>query len=234
MIEVTFLGTGSAMVTDRYNTCFLVKQGSHSLLVDCGGGHEILKQLEENKLSIKDIDAIFVSHSHVDHILGFPFLFREMITAQKKIKIICAYPVKEDIEGLLMMDIPEYLEKNKHLLDFQVIDEAQNYREFHFFKVDEQQYGFILEDDSKKIVFSGDAPLRDDVIENCDVLICAAFCSKLDNVSITGTHETIEEVLEIAEKKDIKKIVIIHTFTDLSRFSSEKIIIPREKDNIVI
>ena len=38
MIEVAFLGTGSAMVTGRYNSCFLIKQKDHSLLVDCGGG----------------------------------------------------------------------------------------------------------------------------------------------------------------------------------------------------
>lgn len=233
MGELVFLGTGSAMVTDRFNTCFLVKQNNLSLLVDCGGGHEILKQLKQNKLSIKDVDALFVSHSHIDHILGFPFLFREMITAQKTLKIICSSKVKKDIENLLMMDIPKYAEKNKHLLDFHIIDENRRYNQFQFFKVDEEQHGFILEEDGKTLVFSGDVPLSD-ATGNCDVLICEAFCSKYDNVPITGTHGPIEEVLEFAESKDIKKILITHTFTDLGRFSSEKVIVPNDGDKIVI
>ncbi len=233
MIELIFLGTGSAMVTDRFNTCFLVKQINHSLLVDCGGGHEILKQLKQNKLSIKSIDAIFVSHSHVDHILGLPFLFREMITAQKNLRIICSSKVKKDIENLLMMDIPRYAEKNKHLLDFQIIESDDRYMQFQFFKVDEEQYGFSLEENGKRLVFSGDVPLTDS-IGNCDVLICEAFCSKSDEVAITGRHGTIEEVFEFAKDKDIKKIVITHTFTDLSRFNSEKVIIPNDGDSIVV
>ena len=40
--KIIMLGTGSAMVTDCYNTCFLLKSENDCLLVDAGGGKEQL------------------------------------------------------------------------------------------------------------------------------------------------------------------------------------------------
>ena len=39
-MKATFLGTGCAMVLKRYNTCFLLEEGTSKLLVDAGGGSE--------------------------------------------------------------------------------------------------------------------------------------------------------------------------------------------------
>ncbi len=242
MIKLTFLGVGSAMVTDRYNTCFLVEKNNKTMLVDCGGGHEILKQFKENNITINHINAIFVSHSHIDHILGFPFLFRQMIIAQKKMKIICSSQVKQDLEMLIMVDIPKEMENNKRLLDFMIIDENKDYEEFGFFKVNETQHGFYLKEykenkeseESKRVIFFGDVPIKENLIENNDIIICEAFCSKDDDITITGNHNTIEEVLKTIEKKNVKKAIIIHSSTNLDIFSSEKIIIPKEKEIITI
>ena len=234
MLKLTFLGTGSAMVTKEYNTCFILSQDNYKLLVDCGGGHEILRQFKDNNLSIGEIDTIFITHSHADHILGFPFIFREMIWSQKRITIICSLQVKTDLEFLIRMDIPDQVEKNKHLLDFHIIDQHSSYKNLHFLKVDDRQHGFVLQDKEKKITFLGDAPLRGYMLRDCDIVICEAFCSKDDNVKITGKHQTIEEVLKLGEEKDIKKLIITHTFTDLRRFSSGKIIIPRKGDTIIV
>ncbi len=43
--KIIMLGTGSAMVTDCYNTCFLLKSGNDCLLVDAGGGNGFYPQL---------------------------------------------------------------------------------------------------------------------------------------------------------------------------------------------
>ena len=71
-MKVTFLGTGCAMVLKRYNTCFLMEEGDKKLLVDAGGGNEILVRLDKLGVKITDIGGMFVSHSHTDHILGTP------------------------------------------------------------------------------------------------------------------------------------------------------------------
>ena len=38
-MELIMLGTGNAMVTRCYNTCFVLRSGEQHLLVDGGGGN---------------------------------------------------------------------------------------------------------------------------------------------------------------------------------------------------
>ena len=80
-MKVTFLGTGCALVLKRYNTCFLMEEGDKKLLVDAGGGNEILVRLDKLGVKITDIGGMFVSHSHTDHILGTPWVIRAVGTA---------------------------------------------------------------------------------------------------------------------------------------------------------
>ena len=40
-MKLTMLGTGNALVTECYNTCFVVQNGKKHLLVDGGGGNSI-------------------------------------------------------------------------------------------------------------------------------------------------------------------------------------------------
>ena len=49
-MKLIMLGTGNAMVTRCYNTCFALQEGEDFLLVDAGGGNGILRQLQDAKL----------------------------------------------------------------------------------------------------------------------------------------------------------------------------------------
>ena len=42
-MKLTMLGTGMAMVTKCYNTCFALQQEGETFLIDGGGGNTILK-----------------------------------------------------------------------------------------------------------------------------------------------------------------------------------------------
>ena len=46
-MKLTMLGTGNAMVTECYNTCFILSQENQYFLVDGGGGNGLLKQLKK-------------------------------------------------------------------------------------------------------------------------------------------------------------------------------------------
>ena len=59
------LGTGNALCTRYYNTCFTLQDADDSLLlVDAGGGNRILTQLERAGLRIEDVHDIFVTQDH--------------------------------------------------------------------------------------------------------------------------------------------------------------------------
>ena len=80
-MKATFLGTGCAMVLKRYNTCFLLEQDTSKLLVDAGGGSEILIRLDKLGIPVTALGGMFVTHSHSDHILGTPWVIRAVATA---------------------------------------------------------------------------------------------------------------------------------------------------------
>lgn len=69
-VELIMLGTGHATVTRCYNTCFVLKIRESAFLVDGGGGNGILHQLEKAGISLTDLSGIFITHVHIDHILG--------------------------------------------------------------------------------------------------------------------------------------------------------------------
>ncbi len=69
MFRVTFLGTsGSTPTTSRGMPSIAIKYESELLLWDCGEGTQ--RQLMKYKVGYGSIDAIFITHNHLDHYLG--------------------------------------------------------------------------------------------------------------------------------------------------------------------
>lgn len=73
-IRVIVLGTGTPFVdADRFGAAVLVEAGGKKLLFDCGRGAVIrLKQVGVNP---DEIDGVFLTHLHSDHIVGLPDLW---------------------------------------------------------------------------------------------------------------------------------------------------------------
>ncbi|MDD6291426.1 MAG: MBL fold metallo-hydrolase, partial [Lachnospiraceae bacterium] len=55
MEELYVIGTGNAMVTRCYNTCYALRKGEEFFLVDCGGGNTIMKKLEDMQIPLAHI-----------------------------------------------------------------------------------------------------------------------------------------------------------------------------------
>ena len=54
-LEIIMLGTGHAMVTKCYNTCFAIRKGEEYFFVDAGGGNGIMQQLEKANIPYNNI-----------------------------------------------------------------------------------------------------------------------------------------------------------------------------------
>jgi ribonuclease BN (tRNA processing enzyme) len=67
-MRVTWNGTGSAWSPYYGNASAVVEAGGQRLLVDCG--HTVPGRLGQMGLSLQDIDLVFISHLHGDHIYG--------------------------------------------------------------------------------------------------------------------------------------------------------------------
>ena len=70
-LDVTLLGTGDPVPrVDRFGPSILVEAGPYRLLFDAGrGASQRMTQLE---ISLGDIDAVFITHFHSDHLSGLP------------------------------------------------------------------------------------------------------------------------------------------------------------------
>ena len=75
-MKITILGTGHGTAINCYNTCYTLENNNEYFLVDAGGGNGILKQLSDVNIEIEKIKAMFISHTHTDHIMGAVWIIR--------------------------------------------------------------------------------------------------------------------------------------------------------------
>jgi len=73
-LAVTFLGTGGSVPSARRSTAsVLVARGGERLLFDCGEGTQ--RQMQRS-LGLVQLDEIYLTHFHADHVLGLPGLLK--------------------------------------------------------------------------------------------------------------------------------------------------------------
>ncbi len=76
MEQLTALGTGYAVATKCYTTCFTVSAGQEHFMIDTGGGNGVLTNLEKAGIAVSQVHHIFLSHRHTDHVLGAVWMLR--------------------------------------------------------------------------------------------------------------------------------------------------------------
>src|SRR5215471_6341497 len=70
-MRVTLLGTGTPFPTiERFGSAILVEVAGKRFLFDCGRG--VVIRLTQSKVSPKDIDGLFRTHLHSDHVVAIP------------------------------------------------------------------------------------------------------------------------------------------------------------------
>ncbi len=73
-MKVTLLGTGTPFPNaERFGSAILVEGAGTKLLFDCGRG--VVIRLTQAGVSPKEIDALFLTDLHSDHVVGIPDLW---------------------------------------------------------------------------------------------------------------------------------------------------------------
>ena len=67
-MELYALGSGNAFTKKNWQSNFLIRQNGKYLLIDCGSYCSLA--LEEMGLTVTDLDAVYISHIHADHVGG--------------------------------------------------------------------------------------------------------------------------------------------------------------------
>lgn len=165
------LGTGNALVTKCYNTCYIFENENDYFMVDAGGGNTVLNQLEKVRINWKDVKHIFVTHKHIDHLLGMIWMIRlicQNMAAGKYEGEAYIYGHEEVIEMLetickmlLQSKQTKYINDRLHLVAVndgetkEIIGKKVTFFDIHSTKA--KQFGYMMElDENRKLTCCGD------------------------------------------------------------------------------
>ena len=224
---ITMLGTGSALATRCYNTCFtLHSSGGAVLMVDAGGGNGVLTQLEWAGMRCEDIKDIFVTHAHTDHLLGCIWMMRMALQFHHSLHVwshrkvldlltdICRQILpKKEADGIGGIVVMHELEDGER---FEVDDLHLQCFDIHSTK--ERQFGFTaLLPDGQRLCCLGDEPynpLCEQYAKGADWLMSEAFClyeGRERFQPYEKHHSTVLDAARLAERLGVKNLILYHT-----------------------
>ena len=232
-MKIIMLGTGNALVTECYNTCFIINEGSNSLLVDTGGGNLILRQLRHAGFTLNDIHNVFITHQHIDHLLGVIWIIR--ITAQLMNKdnyhgdlFIYSHDeviplIHELSQKLLLPYQAAFVGRRIHLI---TVNDGEQLpligQDFTFFDIHSErtkQFGFVMRYDSgnRKLVCYGDEPCHEDCEhygQDSDWLMHESFCLHSQAETFRPYekhHSTVKDACGLAQRLRVRNLILYHT-----------------------
>lgn len=231
-MNITMLGTGSALVTECYNTCFVLQENEEYFMVDGGGGSAILHQLKHAGIDWKEVRTIFVTHKHIDHITGIIWMIRMICQHMKQGEyegeaVIYAHDEVIDLlldlaRKLLPKKETDFIGKRLHLIavkngeSVEILNKRVTFFDIQSTKA--KQFGFCMElGDGERLTCCGDEPYNPcekKYAENSTWLLHEAFC--LDGQAdifhpYEKHHSTVKNACEFAEELHVKNLMLYHT-----------------------
>ena len=230
--QLIMLGTGNAVVTRCYNTCFILKDRGSMLLVDAGGGNGILQRLEKAGIRLGDIHDMFITHAHTDHILGAVWVTRVIMQEILKGKYSGTFNIYGHDKSIkVLTDIcrmtlhRKYSECIGKTVLMHEVHDGERFQAgafpmecFDVKSTKEKQFGFRTAlSDGQSLVCLGDEPFNEQnisYVENADWLMCEAFCLYEDRETFKPyekNHSTALDTGSTAERLHVRNLVLYHT-----------------------
>lgn len=229
-MKLTMLGTGNAAVTECYNTCFVLEDGGEYLMVDGGGGF-VVARLKAAGFRWQDMRRIFVTHKHVDHLLGVLWMIRMITQGMNRGSFdgeAWIYSHSEVIEilrnmafTLLSQKETRHIGERLHLVTLEDGEEftalSRRVQVFDIGSTKDRQFGFTMYCEESKLTCCGDEPYNpreEQYARNAAWLLHEAFCL-YDERDIFKPyqkhHSTVKDACELAESLGVRNLVLYHT-----------------------
>ena len=216
-MKLIVLGSGTCVPSlKRSAPAYYLEAEGRQILVDCGSG--TLLQLERIGKSYKDIDAVFITHTHPDHIadimpLIHALLATPLFTREKDLFLIGSKGFKKFYEKCIASVMGKPKTFSIQIIE---IEDKMDYPPFQILAAktvhSENSMAFRFEYRGKSLVITGDADYDQDIIElsnNADLLI--ADCSFTESMKGQG-HMTPKECGLVAKKAGARKLLLSHFY----------------------
>jgi ribonuclease BN (tRNA processing enzyme) len=225
-MHLQFVGCGDAFGSGgRFNTCFHLVGRDVNALIDCGA----TSLVSLNKLAINrnDIDVIFISHFHADHVGGLPFFILEanyVLKRERPLTIAGPPGLKARYAELMEVAFPGtktlQLRFPLMLRELEVGRRSEIGRArvtpFHVLHDDRcgPCLGFRFEVEGRVIAYSGDSEWTDTLIDighQADLFICEAYTRDKP----ISTHMTLSALERRLGQIRPKRLVLTHMSNDM-------------------
>jgi ribonuclease Z len=231
-MEAIIFGTGNAMVTKCFNTCFALRNGKEYFGVDAGGGNGILVQYEKANIDFKKMHHMFFTHGHTDHVIGAVWIVRKIATLMSTNKfdgrfdIYCHDEVANIIRTFTKMTLTKklfsYVDNGIFINEVKDGDTIEACgMKISFFDIAStkaKQFGFAaVLPDGQKFVCLGDEPYNprcEKYATGADWLLSEAFCLYDDREIFKPYekhHSTALDAGKLASQLGVKNLVLYHT-----------------------
>jgi len=217
-MKLIVLGSGTCVPSlTRSAPAYYLEAEARKILVDCGSG--TLLQLEKIHRSYKDIDAVFVTHPHPDHVAGIMPLIHALLATplfkrEKDLFLIGPKGFKKFYEKCVASIMGKPKTFSIQIIE---IEDKLDYPPFQIFTAgtvhSENSIAFRFEHRGKSVVITGDTDYDEGIIElsrDSDLLI--ADCSFPEFMKARG-HMTPRECGLVAQKAGVKKLLLSHLHT---------------------
>jgi ribonuclease BN (tRNA processing enzyme) len=225
-MRLQFVGSGDAFGSGgRFNTCLHLTGRRTNILIDCGASSLIA--MNEFAIRRNDIDAIFLTHFHGDHVGGVPFFLLEANYVSKRkrpLTIIGPPGLKDRFAGI--MEVAFAGTKNLdfkfplRLLEFEIGKGCKTagvkVTPFHVLHDDRAGpcLGLRFEIEGEIIAFSGDTEWTDALIDigyEADLFICEAYTYDKP----VATHMALSLLERHLGQIRPKRLILTHMSSDM-------------------
>ena len=217
MNTIQILGTGHSESIDRNNSSFMIKNDNGNLLIDCG--YTIKYALHAQNMNIQDIDGIFITHVHGDHVFGLERVaYESLFKYQKKIDLIFHEDIYEELwEQTLKGSLSKIGEGNAEFSDYfnLIILKKPSFElygnRFQIFNVchtpNKPAFGFNM---NEKLFYSGDTTAIPLEVKR------QKFDIGIHDVTLADTnpvHATLNSLIQ-SYPLDIRKKLLLTSYED--------------------
>lgn len=227
MKKIVFLGIGSNSFGALSTSSIGVNLSATWLLIDCGP--DIPRQLRKAGIQFLNVSTLVVTHRHLDHCLGIPYLlFGRNLEAlalkaetPSKLTIVCERDLFDQIITLFQFchpDVPKFAYELQHEEIRRFCDESVTYdsHSLRFTLVNHAVPTYacrISAPDGTALAYSSDTLPTDsfsELAKGATVLVHEAMFPAGDAAGIKTKHSTAAEAGEVARTIKPKRGFLIH------------------------